>query len=127
MDPVTLIVAALAAGAGLGLKDAASSAVTDAYSAVKSLARKRFAGRPDGQLALTRYEEAQEVWEAPLVAELTAARAGGDQELVVAAQSLMALLDEPGSRAGKYTVDARGSQGVQVGDRSIQHNTFGTP
>jgi hypothetical protein len=36
----------------------------------------------------------------------------------------MAPLDEAGSNAGKYTVDARGAQGLQVGDHDIQHNTF---
>jgi len=39
----------------------------------------------------------------------------------------MKLIDEAGSRAGKYTVDVRGSQGVQVGDRNTQHNEFYAP
>lgn len=41
-----------------------------------------------------------------------------------AAQRLMALLDAAGTAAGKYTVDLRGAQGVQVGDRNIQTNTL---
>jgi len=126
MDPVTLIVLALAAGAASGLKDAASSAVTDAYSSLKALAKKRFAGRPDGELVLARYEAAPQTWEAPLSAELAAAGADSDAELIAAAQELMTLIDEAGSRTGKYTVDARGSQGLQVGDHNIQRNTFRT-
>ena len=125
MDPVTLIITALAAGAGLGLKDTASTAVKDAYGSLKTLASRRLAGRRDGVLVLARHEEAPQAWEEPLAAELTAARAADDAGLVAAAQTLMSLVDETGSRAGKYLVQVRGSQGVQVGDHNIQHNTFG--
>ena len=64
MDPVTLILTALATGAGLGLKDTATSAVQDAYGSLKALARKRFAGRRDGQLVLARHEEDPAPWQA---------------------------------------------------------------
>ena len=46
MDPVTLIVTALAAGAVFGLKDTASAAVKDAYAGLKALVKRRFVGRP---------------------------------------------------------------------------------
>jgi hypothetical protein len=124
MDPVTLIVLALAAGAAAGLKDTASSAVTDTYTSLKALAKKRFAGRRDGELILTRYETAPETWEGPLAAELSAAGAGSDRELIATAWKLMSLIDEAGSRSGKYAVNVRGSQGVQVGDHNIQRNIF---
>jgi hypothetical protein len=125
MDPVTLIVTALAAGAGMGLKDAASSAVKDAYDSLKVLVRKRLAGRRDGELVLARHEEAPETWEKPLADELRTAGVADDRSLVAAAQALMSLVDEAGSRAGKYTVHAQGSQGVQVGDHGAQLNIFG--
>jgi hypothetical protein len=124
MDPVTLIVTALAAGAALGLKDTASSAIKDAYAALKELAKRRLAGHPDGELVLDRHERAPTTWHAPLEAGLIAAGAGSDADLVAAAQALLALADEKGSRVGKYTVDVRGSQGVQVGDSNTQHNVF---
>ena len=125
MDPVTLIVTALAAGAASALQDGASSAVTDAYARVKALVMRRFANRPKGELVLAEHEAAPQVWEAPLAAELSAAGAGGDADLVAAAQALMGLVDQAGSRSGKYVVAVRGSQGVQVGDRNTQTNTFG--
>ena len=37
----------------------------------------------------------------------------------------MNLVDEAGSRTGKYAVTVRDSQGVQVGDHNTQTNTFG--
>ena len=130
MDPVTLIVTALAAGAVLGLKDVTSAAVKDAYAGLKALVKKRFAGRPKGELALAEHEGSQ-TWDEPLAAELAAAGADRDDELVTAAQALMRLVDEEGFEAGKYIVkyqvDARGSQGVVVGDHAHQRNVFGTP
>jgi hypothetical protein len=127
MDPITLIVTALAAGAALGVKDTASTAIKDAYSGLKALVRKRLAGRPDGELVLARHEQAPEKWRAPLMDELDQAGAGQDVGLLTAAEALMRLTDEAGARTGKYTVDVRGAQGVQIGDRSTQHNVFGVP
>ena len=124
MDPITLIVTALAAGAAAGLQDSASSAVKSAYMGLKALVKRHVSGRPAGEVALAEYESAPEVWERPLTAELQAAGADRDEGLVAAAQVLMSLVDEAGSRAGKYAVDVRGAQGVQVGDQNIQHNTF---
>ena len=126
MDPVSLIVMALAAGAGLGLKDVASSAVMDAYNGLKALVQRKLAGRPKGELVLAEHEQAPQVWDKPLAEELTAAEAANDQELVTAAQAVMALVDPAGSAAGKYRqVIVRDSQGVQVGDHNVQHNAFG--
>jgi len=127
MDPVTLIVTALAAGTALGLRDTASAAVKDAYAGLKSMVSRRLGGRRDGDLVLARYAESPETWEGPLAAELTAARAGNDRDLIAAAQALMRLADEAGYKSGKYDVDARGSQGVQVGDHNTQHNVFRYP
>jgi hypothetical protein len=127
MDPITLIVTALAAGAASGFKESASAAVMDAYEGLKGLVRKRFAGRRDGELVLARHAEAPKAWEGPLAAELAAVGADQAPDLVAAAQAVMKLVDEAGSRAGKYTVAVRGSQGVQVGDYNTQHNTFSAP
>ena len=58
MDPVTLIVTALAAGAASALQDGVSSAVKDAYARLRAAVRKRLAGRPDGEPVLARHEAA---------------------------------------------------------------------
>lgn len=129
MDPITLIVAALAAGAASGVKDAASSAVRDAYAGLRALVKKRLAGRADAELILARYERAPETWRAPLETELGEAGADRDSSLLAAAQALMGLLDNAGSRAGKYNVDARGSQGAQIGGHHnvSRGNIFNAP
>lgn len=125
MDPITLILTALAAGAALGVKDAASAAVLDAYNGLKALVRRRLAGRPDGEVVLKRYGTAPKTWHDPLAEELTAADAASDTELVAAAKALLRLVDAGGSRAGTYNVTVNDSQGVQMGDHNVQHNTFG--
>src|SRR5689334_20841802 len=99
MDPITLIVTALAAGAALGLKDTASTAVTDAYAGLKALVTRKLAGRPAADVVLSGHEKAPETWQAPLIAELSEAGADHDPGLVAAAQALMSLVDEAGTRA----------------------------
>jgi RIP homotypic interaction motif/WD domain, G-beta repeat len=127
MDAVGLVLTALSAGAGAGVKDVAGSAVQDAYGALKAVVRRRLAGREAGEMVLARYEQAPQAWEAPLADELSAAGAGTDRDLLTAAQALLGLLDAAGARAGKYEVNVTGSQGVQIGDGNTQHNTFGAP
>lgn len=122
MDPVSLIEVALASGAAAGVKDTASSAVTDAYGGLRAMVKALFAGRQRAELVLAEHEVAPETWKAPLVGELT--EAGVDDGLVAAAQALMRLIDAEGSRVRKYHVDTRGSQGVQVGDGNVQNNSF---
>jgi hypothetical protein len=127
MDPITLIVTALAAGATSGVTDTLSSAVKDAYINLIALVKKRFAGRSDAELVLAKHENAPQTWQAPLAAELSEAGAGRDSDLVAAAQALMSLVDATGSLAGKYVVNVRGSQGVQIGDHNKQQNVFNVP
>ena len=126
MDPVSLIVTALAAGAGQGITDTASAAVKDAYASLKARVRKRLGGGPSAELVLAKHEQAPETWQAPLMAELADSGAGDDRDLIAAAQALLDLLGDTAGR-GKYAVDARGAQGVQVGDHNRQDNVFKAP
>jgi hypothetical protein len=127
VDPVTLIVAALAAGAAHGVSESASAAVTDAYESLKAKVAGWFGGSAAREVVLVEHENSPDTWQAPLAAALTETGAAADPAVVKAAQLLMALLDAPGTRSGKYRVDVRGAQGVQVGDRNTQTNTFTTP
>jgi hypothetical protein len=127
VDPVSLIVAALAAGAVAGAQTTATDAVKDAYTGLKELLRRRLSGRESGQVALARHEAKPQQWAGALEAELVEVQAGDDAAAVEAAQRLMALLDPTGAQAGKYVVDLRGAQGAQVGDHNTQTNTFSAP
>jgi hypothetical protein len=128
MDPITLIVAAIAAGASTGavsaLQDDVTEAVKSAYAKLRGLVKKRVAGNPAAELTLAEYEADPANWEAPLAVKLKQVGAGDDAELVTAAKALMELVDQAGARAGKYNVSIKDSKGVQVGDGNIQVNRF---
>ena len=129
MDPVTLIVAALVAGAATGSKDIAGSAVRDAYNGLKALLIKRFRNKAAAQptavgasavdpvAVLEAYEATPDGSNVPLEDALKHAGADHDEEILAAAKGLLELADPQGAAAGKYQVDLRGAQGVQVGDR----------
>lgn len=125
MDPVTLIVTALAAGAAAALQDGTKSAVKTAYARVRELAKRRFAHPDNGEYLMDKHAEDPEIWGTPLNRELEQAGAAYDLDLVMAAQELMGLLDAGGSQEGKYVVSVRDSQGVQIGDGNSQANYFG--
>ena len=125
MDPVSLVVAALVAGAAAGVAGTASSVVSDAYAGLKNLVRGRIAARQIGaETVLDRATVSPPTWEAELVPVLTAAEVGQDEHVRAAAQQLLRLVDPSGWAAGKYVVDLRDAMGVQVGDHNTQHNTF---
>ena len=128
MDPITLIVAALVAGAATGaldeVKDSAKMAVKAAYAKLRALATKRVAGNQGAEAALAEIEADPDTWKAPLAAKLTQLGAADDADLVGAAQAFMDLIDEAGAKAGKYNVTITDSKGVQVGDGNIQVNRF---
>ncbi|XVU24193.1 hypothetical protein ACQPZJ_44345 [Actinoplanes sp. CA-054009] len=125
MSAVEVITAALAAGAGAGMKDTASATVKDAYAGLKALLKQHL-GRHDEQAvqALEADETAPGVWQARIGDALTGSGAAADGQVVAAAQRLLQLTDPAGSAAGKYQVDLRKAKGVQVGDHNTQHNTF---
>jgi hypothetical protein len=124
MDPITLIVTALAAGAASALQDDAKASVKSAFARLRQLVKRCFKDPANGDYLLEKHGSAPEMWQAPLTQELSESGAASDADLARAAQELMALLDTAGSQAGKYVVSVSGSQGVQVGDHNIQNNTF---
>lgn len=125
MDPVTLIVAALATGAASALQDDAKGTVKAALARLRALAKKRLSSRSAGEIVLAQHEQAPDVYGKPLEHELTQSGAADDPELVSAAQQLMKLLDARGTAAGKYAVTVQDSSGVQIGDNNTQVNHFG--
>ena len=125
MDPITLIVTALAAGAASAMQDDAKAAVKTAFARLRHLAKKRFANPASGEFMVEKHASAPDIWQAPLQQELEQSDAAGDPELIDAAQALMKLLDPRGTGAGKYVVSVHNSRGVQVGDGGTQVNNFG--
>lgn len=128
MDPITLIVTALAAGASAGaieaLQDDVKEKAIAAYGKLRDLVTRRFRGNAAAEVVLAEYEADPQTYAAPLTKKLTEAGAADDADLRAAARALMDLVDQAGARAGKYNVTITNAQGVQIGDNSIQVNRF---
>ena len=111
MDPITLIVTALAAGARATHRDGLPPALPDAQAELMALARQRLRGRPNGGMVLRQHAEDPARWARPLAKALAAEEAGRDTGLIAAAQAVLRLTDEAGSRQGKYALDAASPSG----------------
>jgi hypothetical protein len=130
VDPVSLVVAALAAGGSAVV----TAAVQDAYAGlrdalVRRLRGDRGAGAPAEQAEpaeqVERAERAVRALEAragetggaePLRAAVVEAGVATDDQVLAAARRVLEAADPAGARVGKYVVDLRGAKGVQVGD-----------
>jgi hypothetical protein len=122
VESVTLVVSALAAGAGVGVGNVASTAVMDAYQTLKRLVVGR----------LTRTGIAESAGH-ELVAEVNASaerksalqealtQAGVDDPTEQAAQELLDLIE---AEKGKFQIDASQAKGLYIGDHGTQHNHF---
>jgi hypothetical protein len=91
MDPVSMIVTALALGAAAGLKATAAAAVHDGYEGLKGLLQRRFA-----QIDVKPLEQRPEsqAKRDSLAEDLTACGADKDVELLRSAQALLQLIQD---------------------------------
>jgi hypothetical protein len=127
VDPVTLVLNALASGAALIVVENADDKVRSAYERLAQLVADKFAGDQTAELALKEHAVDQQTWRAPLFKALSTSGAATDTTVLTVAQQLMALLDAAGTEQGKYRIDLLGGQGVQVGDGNQQFNTINSP
>jgi hypothetical protein len=118
MDPITMaIVAALTAGAISGLTDVGKQTITDAYTALKNLLKKKFGHQSEISKAAegveTRPDSAGR--QSVLHEEIVAAHADQDPELLKAAQEILnRISSQPGGNQyiqnirGKYVATTQG-------------------
>lgn len=115
-DPVSLILAALVAGAS----KTAGEAVQDAYKGLKELIKRKFAdkGKSDSATVVEKFEQKPEKTKALLEDELVETGLDRDEEIRQAAQKVNELNDPEGAKTGKYNINIQGGvQGV-VGENS---------
>lgn len=125
MEPVTIIVSALVAGASAGITSVAEQGIKEAYNALKALIKDRFGEKRD---LVSSVDLVEQTPESPgrremLKEELSKAEVGKDAEVVRAAQELLALL-QPKSATQQLVADhgsAVATEGgtAQVGDSNI--------
>lgn len=121
MDPLTLILTALIAGTAAGGQTLVSDAIKDAYTGLKTLIQRKFAGKPSAELALTEHEADPQTWEAPLKKALMQEHIDQDSEIILAAQTLLKRVEEqPGGKqqiqsiVGNYNAQVQGSGSASV-------------
>ncbi|MFF5969942.1 hypothetical protein ACFY7C_00285 [Streptomyces sp. NPDC012769] len=125
MTGVEVIVAALAAGAAAGVTDTVSDAVRQSYTSLRELVRRRLEVRGDAAVQVLDAEEVEpDVWQAQLGEHLVTAGVDRDEQILRAAELLLAQVEAQGGPASKYAVDAREAKGVQTGDHNTQTNHF---
>src|SRR6185437_14836341 len=76
MDPVTVIVAALAAGSAAAAREGTPDAVKGAYARLLEGVRERLAGQPGGEMALAKYDADPQAGRALLAEELARVQVG---------------------------------------------------
>jgi hypothetical protein len=91
MDPITIIVTALVAGAAAGLKPTAEKAIKDAYAGIKALIQRKYGDV--GLVALEKKPES-EAKRASVSEDLTDAGAGDDAELLEQAKALLDIIKQ---------------------------------
>ena len=106
MDPISLILAALVAGA----TTMGGSIAKDAYDGLKASIKRKFEsqGKTDSATILDKYEQKPEKTKALLEDELTEVEADKDEEIIKLAQKLMEQLNPQAAAEGKFSVQISG-------------------
>ncbi|SPT58167.1 hypothetical protein [Actinomadura madurae] len=112
MDPVTVIAAAVVAGAATGMNEVANTAAGDAYRTLRGLLRRRFGEDAEAQAALDAPDPEEEALEGHIRRHGT-----NDEEVRAAEQVLQA------TTASKYSITITDSN-VTVGDHTHVVNNF---
>lgn len=122
MEPISIILAALVAGAA----KAAGDAAPDAYNGLKALIKRKFAGEPKAEMVLEEHETDPETYEAPLKKKLVEAGADKDKEIIEKADKLLKQLtpEEAATIIQNYNItgDVKGILGNVSGGKIDFHN-----
>jgi len=96
MDPVTLIVSALTAGATAALQETAGTAIKDAYQGLAGLVRKKFGSDEKAKKALAGRKKVSKASQKTLEKSVRSKGLSQDKEILKQAQKLHKLLSASG-------------------------------
>lgn len=120
MDPITLILAALVAGASTATQDVTSQAVKDTYTALKERVQQHFAGKQQAEVALEGYIQDPDTWQKPLQKALEASHIQHDAGLLQHARYLLQQVQSQQIAEGKFITRIGTSYTTVIGE----HNTI---
>ena len=126
MDPISLILEALTAGAVAALKDTAGKAIKDGYVALKTAIKTAWSA-PDNtaDVLIKEYEDDPEVSQKLIEKKFKDQGLDKNDDIIALADALLKQVDPEGHAAGKYQVTISNSKNVQVGDGNTQTNIEG--
>jgi len=107
MDPIAMILTALATGAAKTAGDVAQ----DVYNGLKALIQKKFVGKPAAEMVLEEHEKDPETYAAPLKKSLVEAGVDKDEEILQAAEELLKQLNLQDAAPGSVTI-GQGAKGI---------------
>ncbi|MEO7703418.1 MAG: hypothetical protein ABIV92_02135 [Thermoflexales bacterium] len=124
MDPITLIVTAMVAGAAEAAKPSAAQAIKDGYAGLKALILRKLGGAPNAADANDAIEKVEKKPEnAPrqevLQDELKIAGVDEDAEILKLATSLLEAAKGSGASTMTYTATLTGSGAIAQGTRAM--------
>ncbi|AFZ13497.1 hypothetical protein Cri9333_2639 [Crinalium epipsammum PCC 9333] len=135
MEPISVIIAALGAGAIAAAKDTAGTAVKDAYQTLKTLIKKKFVeqGKEDDSNIVDKHEKKPDsaAVKELLKEELSDVGVDQDEKILKAAEEIMKKEDPEGFKEGKYNTnvtvqgDVFGVAGTNAGTVNIGPVTKG--
>lgn len=130
MDPITLIVTALATGAVAGLKPTAEKVVKDAYEGLKTIIKDKYE-RSKEAVSVLENDPASKAGKAVVQESLEKDGAGRDEALLRQAQAVLKAIEErePGAAeaAGVQIEDVKAGASVEIrrivaeGPVSVRH------
>jgi disulfide oxidoreductase YuzD len=119
MDPISIILSALASGATQKVASAlvegavkpAGDVAQDAYNGLKTLIKRKFEnqGKSASATILDMHEQKPEQTQPLLKSELTEVGADQDEEIIQLAQKVMAQLHPQAAAEGKFNVQISGN------------------
>ncbi len=113
-NELDILLTALTTGAAMGFKDTATTAVKDAYGALKALVQRKFAGKQKCETILAEYEADPDTYEKPLKKMIAEEQLDRDQEIIAAAKQMLMLSQQ--AAPGQFTVNNQGTiQGFNQG------------
>jgi hypothetical protein len=127
MDPVSVIVTALATGVSAGVSDSAKDVVSRVYGRLKAALVERFGDDPVAGTTLERHASNPDGYEVPMRDVVAESGAADDAVIVELARELLSAADPAGAQVGKYNVQVSGGVVGAVGDGATVTQTFGQP